>query len=100
MEMSTYLSKVKKLQYEFEELSIVQLPRKKNSDADVLANLGSSIVSKYRQTILVEILTQPNIMEVENKCSVEKMDKTWIIPIFSYIQNRILPIDKFEVRRV
>lgn len=38
MKMFAYLSKVKKLQYEFEEFSIEQLLKNKNSDADALPN--------------------------------------------------------------
>lgn len=62
MKMSTYISKVKKLQSEFEEFLIEQLQRSKNSDANALANLGSSISSEYRRTILVEIFAHPSMM--------------------------------------
>lgn len=83
MKMFVYLSKVKKLQFELKEFSIEQLPRSKNSNANTPTNLGSSISSEYRRTILIEILTHPSIMDVEDVYSTEKKDETWkSCPIF------------------
>lgn len=68
MKMFAYLSKVKKLQSEFKEFSIKQLLRNKNSDVNTLPNLGSSISSKYRRIIPIEILAHPSIMDLEDLC--------------------------------
>lgn len=73
--MSTYLAKVRKLQSNFEEFLIDQLPRSENCDVDALANLGSSISSKYRRMLPVEILTYLSIMDVEDVCTIEEMEE-------------------------
>lgn len=74
--MSIYLAMVKKLQYEFKEFFIEQLPRSENLDVDALANLGSSISSKYKRTIILEILACLSIMDVEDVCNAEVLEET------------------------
>lgn len=98
--MSAYLARVKKLQSEFEEFSIEQLPKRKNSDVNTLANLRSSISSEYRRTIPMEILDHPNIMDSKDIYSMEKIDQTWMDLIMSYIQNGALPFNKLKARKV
>lgn len=71
-------------------------PRSKNLDADALANLGSSISSEYRRTILVKILAYLSILDVEVVFNAEKTDETWLDPILSFIQNKTFPANKFE----
>lgn len=85
MKMFAYLVKVKKLQFEFKKFTIEQLPKQKNSDVDALVNHGSSISSKCRMTIPVEILNHPSIVDTKDICCTEKTDGTWMDPIISYI---------------
>lgn len=96
MKMFVYLKKVKKLQFEFVEFLIEQLPRSKNFDADPLANLGSSINSKYRKTISIEIFAHPSIMDVQDMYNMVKTNKTQVSLILLYIHKGILPSNNLE----
>lgn len=54
--MFAYLNIVRKSILEFAKSFIKQLPKSKNLNTDMLANLGSSISLKFKKTIPIEIL--------------------------------------------
>lgn len=100
MKISANLAKVKKLQFEFEEFTIEQLPKRENSYADMLANLRSSISSEYRRTVLVEINTHSSIINIKDMWSTKNIDGTWLDPILSYIQNKNWAVNELEAQKV
>lgn len=91
MKMLANLNKVRKLILKFIEFLIEQFPISENSNADVLANLGSSINLEFKRTILIKILTHPSIYELEEACNTKTTEQTWIDQILNYIQNKHLP---------
>lgn len=98
MKIFLYLSKVKKLLSEFEDISIEQLPRSKNLNADALTNLWSPLGLEYRRTIPIEIFAHLSIMDMEVVCNIKKIDKTWIDLIMFNIQNKNLLRDKLKAQ--
>lgn len=100
IKMSLYLARVKHLQSQFKEFLVQHLPQSENSDVDVLRNLRSTIDSEYKQTILVEIFSHPSILDVKDICSMDQTNTDWMDSILLYIQNKTLPSNKLEARRV
>ncbi|XP_031273552.1 uncharacterized protein LOC116132011 [Pistacia vera] len=104
--MTSNLSMVKELQAQFDEFSIVQIPRAKNSHADALANLGSALKYSSQSSIpllFMQWLTnwkeqQPNKLP-EEAMGVELADY-WMTPIVRYLEHDKLPADKNESRRL
>ncbi|XP_062093688.1 uncharacterized protein LOC133799702 [Humulus lupulus] len=99
--MTTYLNKTKELQSGLEEFTISQVPRGKNSHANALANLGSSIQTTRPKAIPVVYVKWPVVWKnKEEKVSNITTDRTWMTPILEYLEQDILPEDKNEARRV
>ena len=59
--MMAYLSKVKDSLTQFDRYSVQQVPREKNSNADVLAKLASTKETESLDIIHVEHLSNPSI---------------------------------------
>lgn len=72
MKIIAYLSKVMKLVLEFKEFLIEQLPRNINSNSTTLANLGFSISSEFKRTILLDILAR--MLKLEESCNIETIE--------------------------
>ncbi|KAK0589707.1 hypothetical protein LWI29_017611 [Acer saccharum] len=96
--MSAYLNKVKKLQSPFDEFSIEQIPRSENTRADALANLGSTTTNSSKSVPIIHLMS-PSIQESETVAPVDN-GRSWIEPIFNYLQADILPGDRTEARRI
>ena len=96
--MSAYLIKAKHLQSTFDEFSIEQIPRSENARADALASLGSTAINGSKSVPIVHLMA-PSIQETEILAPVDN-SRSWIEPIFNYLQADILPDDRSEVRRI
>ncbi|KAK0578575.1 hypothetical protein LWI29_012719 [Acer saccharum] len=96
--MSAYLNKVKQLQSTFDEFSIEQIPRSENTRADALANLGSTTTNSSKSVPIIHLMS-PSIQESETVAPVDN-GRSWIEPIFNYLQADILPGDRTEARRI
>ncbi|KAK1587454.1 hypothetical protein Q3G72_013021 [Acer saccharum] len=96
--MSAYLNKVKQLQSTFDEFSIEQIPRSENTRADALANLGSTTTNNSKSVPIIHLMS-PSIQESETVAPVDN-GRSWIEPIFNYLQADILPDDRVEARRI
>ncbi|KAK0593633.1 hypothetical protein LWI29_020599 [Acer saccharum] len=96
--MLAYLNKVKQLQSTFDEFSIEQIPRTENTRADALANLGSTTTNNSKSIPIVHLMS-PCIQESEILAPVDN-GRSWIEPIFNYLQADILPDDRVEAREV
>ncbi|KAK0598996.1 hypothetical protein LWI29_001360 [Acer saccharum] len=95
--MSAYLNKVKQLQSTFDEFLIEQIPRAKNTRADALASLGSTTTNNSKSVPIVHLMS-PSIQESEILAPVDN-GRSWIEPIFNYLQADILPDDRVEARK-
>ncbi|KAK0580108.1 hypothetical protein LWI29_036450 [Acer saccharum] len=96
--MSAYLNKVKQLQSTFDEFSIEQIPRSENTRADALASLGSTTTNNSKSVPIIHLMS-PSIQESETVAPVDN-GRSWIEPIFNYLQADILPGDRAEARRI
>ncbi|KAK0570777.1 hypothetical protein LWI29_006363 [Acer saccharum] len=96
--MSAYLNKVKQLQSTFDEFSIEQIPRSENTRADALASLGSTTTNNSKSVPIIHLMS-PSIQESETVAPVDN-ERSWIEPIFNYLQADILPGDRAEARRI
>ncbi|KAK0592411.1 hypothetical protein LWI29_018735 [Acer saccharum] len=96
--MSAYLNKVKQLQSTFDEFSIEQIPRSENTRADALASLGSTTTNSSKSVPIIHLMS-PSIQESETVAPVDN-GRSWIEPIFNYLQADILPGDRAEARRI
>ncbi|XP_038679442.1 uncharacterized protein LOC119980719 [Tripterygium wilfordii] len=92
MELRVTNLKVKELQLAFIEFFITQIPRAKNSYANALANLGSSIQTTQGQSIPLVHLRWPSIRtkeDLEKQSNIEVFpvgsDPTWMTPFIQYI---------------
>ncbi|KAK0597366.1 hypothetical protein LWI29_024562 [Acer saccharum] len=96
--MSTYLVKAKQLRSTFDEFTIEQIPRSENAQTDTLASLGSTTITSSKSIPIVH-LTAPTIQETEVLAPVDH-GRSWMEPIYNYLQADILPQDRSEVRKI
>ncbi|KAK0595504.1 hypothetical protein LWI29_007317 [Acer saccharum] len=97
--MSAYLNKVKQLQSTFDKFSIEQIPRAENTRVDALASLGSTTTTNNSKSVPIVHLMSPSIQEPEILALVDN-GRSWIEPIFNYLQAYILPDDRVEARKI
>ncbi|XP_074360235.1 uncharacterized protein LOC141700333 [Apium graveolens] len=94
-----YLRCAQRLIGKFKEVRLEFVPRKKNSNADALAKMGSQQEAVLLGSIPLEIQEIPSIPEVEVMQVDEAHKETWMTPILAYIHKGALPEDKFKARR-
>ena len=63
--MQKYLNQVRRFQSGFKSFTLLQIPRSKNTHANSLATLATSLVQSLPQVILVEDLCKPTEMKRE-----------------------------------
>ncbi|KAL5555767.1 hypothetical protein UlMin_038003 [Ulmus minor] len=97
--MASYLEKAKELLGQFDTVTITQIPRNENTNADALARLATGLEDSLLKTVPLEILDEPSIDKRQQVDAIS--DKpTWMDPIIAYLRDRTLPQDKFEARRL
>ncbi|KAL5574095.1 hypothetical protein UlMin_023692 [Ulmus minor] len=97
--MAFYLEKAKELLGQFDTVTITQIPRNENTNADALARLATGLEDSLLKTIPLEILDEPSINKRQQVDAIS--DKpTWMDPIMAYLRDGTLPQDKFEARRL
>ena len=96
--MAAYLNKVKSLLAQFAEYTIKLVSREQNSNADALAKLASARDADTLNIVPVEYLAQPSIDETE-AMSIDIAD-TWMTSIIAYLEHRVLPSDRNEVKKL
>lgn len=94
--ITVYLDKVRELIKDFAYLEIQQLPRSANTQADALANLGSTTIEEWCRKIYVEFLADPSIggipfVDTSIYESNQGSEISWMDPIMDYILHRTLP---------
>ncbi|KAL5555160.1 hypothetical protein UlMin_037396 [Ulmus minor] len=97
--MASYLEKAKELLGQFNTVTITQIPRNENTNADALARLATGLEDSLLKTVPLEILDEPSIDKRQQVDAIS--DKpTWMDPIITYLRDGTLPQDKFEARRL
>ncbi|KAL5560630.1 hypothetical protein UlMin_036841 [Ulmus minor] len=79
-------------------MTIIQVLRAKNANADALARLATGLEEHLLKTVPIEILETPSIDKSEQVGSIV-IHPCWMDPIISFLHDGTLPEDKFEARR-
>ncbi|KAF5774546.1 putative integrase, catalytic core, ribonuclease H domain, ribonuclease H-like superfamily [Helianthus annuus] len=101
--LTKYLEIVKKLALSFVSFSLTQVPREDNTEADALANLGSSLKIPEDISIPIIHILAPAIenqvaMEIEEDTAIipseeaQSYSGSWVSPIMKYLQNGEIPM--------
>ncbi|KAL5571307.1 hypothetical protein UlMin_020904 [Ulmus minor] len=97
--MASYLEKAKEAMNQFDTVTIIQVPRAENTNADALARLATGLEERLLKTVPIEILEVPSIDKPEQVGSIV-VRPCWMDPIISFLRDGTLPTDKFEARRL
>ncbi|KAL5556396.1 hypothetical protein UlMin_038632 [Ulmus minor] len=97
--MASYLEKVKEVINQFDLVTVIQVPRAENVNADALARLAMGLEERLLKTVLIEVLESPSIDKPEQVGSIVACP-CWMDPIISFLRDETLPEDKFEARRL
>ncbi|KAL5547756.1 hypothetical protein UlMin_002987 [Ulmus minor] len=84
---------------QFDTVTIIQVPRAENTNADALARLATGLEERLLKTVPIEILEAPSIDKKEQVGSIV-VRPCWMDPIISFLRDGTLPADKFEARRL
>ena len=99
--MQEYFSKVRHLQSGFESFNLLQIPRSRNTNADFLATLTTSLAQNLPQVILVENLCKPTEMKREMVHIHQiRVGPSWMESIVLFLKEDILPKRKSEADKV
>ncbi|KAL5581058.1 hypothetical protein UlMin_013500 [Ulmus minor] len=83
----------------FDTVTIIQVPRAENTNADALARLATGLEERLLKTVPIEILEAPSIDKKEQVGFIV-VRPCWMDPIISFLRDGTLPADKFEARRL
>ncbi|KAL5545199.1 hypothetical protein UlMin_008983 [Ulmus minor] len=97
--MASYLEKAKEAMNQFDTVTIIQVPRAENTNADALARLATGLEERLLKIVPIEILEVPSIDKPEQVGSIV-VRPCWMDPIISFLRDGTLPADKFEARRL
>ena len=96
--MQKYLELTKHLAQEFDKLEFVQIPRGQNMAADEITKMASSEEGSASMELNIEVQKRPSIKEVPT--FVIQSTNSWITPIISFLQDRRLPQDVEEAKKI
>ncbi|XP_071739824.1 uncharacterized protein [Rutidosis leptorrhynchoides] len=98
--MKRYLQFGEKISKNFETLEVVQISRNTNKKADMLSKLATLTFDHLRRKVLVEVLKDKSIDEKVVVATIEEGGSCWMTPYVKYLQDRTLPDDVTEARRI
>jgi ribonuclease HI len=93
--MTKYLKLTKNAMNWFDEVTLVQVPREQNTEADALAKLASSDEATNQP---IEVQYSPSHME--EKVSPVDVSNSWMTPIINYLEDETLLSDPTEARKL
>ncbi|XP_070015774.1 uncharacterized protein [Nicotiana sylvestris] len=96
--MQRYLEKLQVSLYRFKEWTLQHVPREQNSEANVLANLGSSIKDDELSAGTVIQLSSLVIKEGHAQINTTCLTWDWRNKYIEYLKNGKLPSDPKELR--
>ena len=79
-------------------MEFVQIPRGQNMAADEIAKMASSEEGSASMELNIEVQKRPSIKEVLT--FVIQSTNNWITPIISFLQDRRLPQDVKEAKKI
>ena len=99
--MQEYLDKVRHVQSCFNNFTLRQIPRGKNSHADSLAMLATSLGSNLPQVIIMEDLLAPS-RDDQPPIRVHSIQvgPSWMDLLVSFLKDGTLPEDKGEAEKI
>ncbi|XP_075640332.1 uncharacterized protein LOC142612092 [Castanea sativa] len=99
--MQEYLNQVRHLQLKFKSFTLVQVPRSRNTYADSLATLRTSLAQSLPRVILAKDLCKPTKMKGDMvQIHQTKAGPSWMDSIVLFLKEDILPEEKFEADKV
>ena len=103
--MTTYLDLAKQKTNHFNPFTLTQIPRDQNTQANALANLGSTLRTLNFKNIPIAHLANPTISkpdeaETPSLSFSTSQTNSWRQPYLDYLQNGTLPTDKLEARKI
>ena len=93
--MTKYLELVKKAIKWFDEVTLVQVPREQNTEADALAKLAS-----FDEATNQHIKVQYSPSHMEEEVNPIDISNSWMTPITNYLKEETLPSDPVEARKL
>ena len=97
--MAAYLERVRDYFEQLVEYSIEKIPRERNTHADALAKLASTKDGDILESVPVEYLPRPSIVNSDvHMVSIPK--ESWANPIINYLKDGALPTDRREAQRL
>nr|GEY45836.1 reverse transcriptase domain-containing protein [Tanacetum cinerariifolium] len=98
--MIKYLEIVKGLVNGFTTISISQVSRSKNKQANALSKIASTSFAHLSKQVLVEVLEDKSIKEKEVAAVIEEDGPTWMTQLVDYLKEGVLPGDNKEARKL
>ncbi|XP_075670076.1 uncharacterized protein LOC142639823 [Castanea sativa] len=101
LRMQDYLNQVRHLRLKFESFILVQIPKSKNTHADFLATLTTSLAQSLPRVILVEDLCKPNEMNWNAVCVHQtQVGPSWMDSIVMFLKEDVLSEERSEADKV
>jgi len=97
--LQKYHNMTKKLMLQFEEVSIVHVPRCNNARADVLSKLMSTRKTGQHKTLIQEVLNTPS-WDRDYVLEIQIRENSWMTPILNFLMHDILPEDRAEAKKI
>ena len=99
--MQEYLVQVKRLQAHFDHFNLVHVSRSRNTHADSLATLATSLGQPLPWVILVEDLYNPTMARIDLvRVHSIKAGPSWMDPLVLFLKHDTLPEDKNETDKI
>ena len=99
--MQEYLDQAKCLRSNFDSFSLLHIPRSRNTHADSLATLATSLSQSLPQVILVEDLYKPTMTKREVVYVHHvRVGPSWMDPLVLFLKEDILLDEKTEADRI
>lgn len=99
--MMSYLKDIGILKHQFKKVEILQISKGKNSNADSLATLASSMANPLSRIVSIELLPFTSVSPSDKALVLSIHSSTsWMDPLVTYLQNGILLEDKKEAEWV
>ena len=97
----SYLNQVRRFQSGFKSFTLLQIPRSRNTHANSLATLATSLAQSLPQVILIEDFCKPTEMKREMvQIHQIRVGPSWMNSIVLFLKEDILPEGKIEADKV
>ncbi|KAK3014108.1 hypothetical protein RJ639_010287 [Escallonia herrerae] len=97
--MAQYLNLVKTSTVKFQNFTIRQIPRDKNTQADTLSRLASAEETDVRRSVYLEFLKDCSI-SYQSEIEIIEQEPYWMDMIITYLSTCELPSERHETRNL